>query len=429
MKKTIKLTESDLFNIVKKVLSEQINNNKNINLKNLKFGDIGNDVRILQQKLIDLGFLKTKTMKPTGFFGNLTNLALAKVEGRPAPKKMDTSKYTKTFSQNNNPQKVNKPVNLKTATSSCQVITPKSDIKDLEQIVNSFKKSNPKVDPYLLINRTMNKYADSYKSQGIPLRTSCQLALIKIRPDYKDKNSFVVDSLNKLIYLYDTLGKFIAKDEIISGKDKQSLDPKVVAKSLLDWDKQVKGVGFKWVPNKGYVDTTGKNRKFSENIIFSETNKSKTRFLPKGIYTTGASLEDDKAFAGKTDNLLRLFDGNKQILQAIHGYYVEQPRTEVLKKAEQVLSKPNDPKVGQEFLNLVNKGGVDFSQSYGCINVSNRFLPYLRKYGPNSYVFNIGEESENYLVNNTENYFDKMMNSQSCPSPQSLGAMDINSVA
>lgn len=427
MKKILKLTESDLVNIVKKVLTEQ---KQSYNPKNLKFGDVGNDVRELQQKLFDAGFLKTKTMKTTGFFGNLTNLALAKAEGKPAPKKIDTSKYTKAISQYNNTQKVNKPVNLKaTTSSSCQVITSKSDIKDLEQIVSSFKKSYPNVEPYSLINRMMNRYADSYKSQGIPLRTSCQLALIKIRPGYKDKNSFVVDSLNKLIYLYDILGKFIAKSEIISGKNKQSLDPKVVAKSLLDWDKQVKGVGFKWVPNKGYVDTTGKNRKFSEDIVFSETNKNKTRFLPKGIYTTGASLEDDKGFAGETDNLLRLFDGNKQILQAIHGYYVEQPRTEVLKKAEQVLSKPNDPKVGQEFLNLVNKGSVNLSQSYGCINVPNNFLPYLRKYGPNSYVFNIGEESENYLVNNTENYFDKMMNSQSCPSPQSLGAMDINSVA
>lgn len=426
MKKIVKLTESDLINIVKKVLIEQ---KQSYNPKNLKFGDMGNDVRELQQKLFDAGFLKTKTMKPTGFFGNLTNIALAKAEGKEIPKKLDTSKYTKLINQYNTAQKNNKSVKPKTTTSLCQVITPKSDIKDLNQIVDSWKKSYPEVEPYALINRMINKYAESYKLQGIPQRTSCELGLIKIRLGYKDKNLFVVDSLNKLIYLYDNLGKFIAKSEIISGKNKQSLDPKTVATALLSWNQSAEKSGFKWVPNKGYVDTTGNNREYSEDIIFSNINKEKTRFLPKGIYTTASSLEDEKSFAGKEDNVLSLFKDNKEIAQAIHGYYVEQPRSEALKKAEQVLSNPNDPKVGQEFLNLVNKGGVNLSQSYGCINVPNNFLEYLRKYGTNSYVFNIGEDSENYLVNNTENYFNKMMNSQSCPSPQSLGAMTLDSIA
>ena len=64
MRKLIKLTESDLINIVKKVLNEQ---KQSYNPKNLKLGDKGNDVKELQQKLMDGGFLKTKSMKPTGF--------------------------------------------------------------------------------------------------------------------------------------------------------------------------------------------------------------------------------------------------------------------------------------------------------------------------------------------------------------------------
>lgn len=65
-------------------LKEQV---ENINPKNLKFGDGGlrnpnqvNDVKILQQKLFDGGFLKTNTMKPTGYFGNLTKSALEKYQ-------------------------------------------------------------------------------------------------------------------------------------------------------------------------------------------------------------------------------------------------------------------------------------------------------------------------------------------------------------
>lgn len=106
MKRVIKLTESDLKQIVEKVLNEQGNmfgtagvgyspspfsdvtklprrGKENINPKNLKVGDGGKynpkksaDVKILQQKLMDLGLLKTDSMVPTGYFGSLTQKAL-----------------------------------------------------------------------------------------------------------------------------------------------------------------------------------------------------------------------------------------------------------------------------------------------------------------------------------------------------------------
>jgi hypothetical protein len=102
--KIIRLTESDLTRIVKAVMNEQLFSNtplmpytyqytrdrqanqsvpakENINPKNLKVGDGGQynpdevaDVKKLQQKLIDLGLLKSKT--PTGYFGDKTQAAL-----------------------------------------------------------------------------------------------------------------------------------------------------------------------------------------------------------------------------------------------------------------------------------------------------------------------------------------------------------------
>jgi peptidoglycan hydrolase-like protein with peptidoglycan-binding domain len=102
MKKIIKLTEQDLEKIIKKVLNEQskftiptyspLNPNaskENINPKNLKLGDGGrnnpkqiNDVKELQSKLFKLGFLKTKSMTPTGYFGSLTKAALKRYESK-----------------------------------------------------------------------------------------------------------------------------------------------------------------------------------------------------------------------------------------------------------------------------------------------------------------------------------------------------------
>ena len=105
MKKIIKLKESDIENIVKRVLKEQASmfgtaglgidsalspkktaapkTKVDINPKKLKMGDGGKsnpkqiaDVKALQQKLMDLKLLKTDTMVPTGYFGSLTQKAL-----------------------------------------------------------------------------------------------------------------------------------------------------------------------------------------------------------------------------------------------------------------------------------------------------------------------------------------------------------------
>jgi hypothetical protein len=108
--KIIKLTESDLTKLVKRVLKEQgyfddvklmptayqynqererenaspkATPKENINPKNLKIGAGGRsnpsqvaDVNRLQTKLIALGLLKTKSGQPTGYFGDATKKAL-----------------------------------------------------------------------------------------------------------------------------------------------------------------------------------------------------------------------------------------------------------------------------------------------------------------------------------------------------------------
>ena len=199
----------------------------------------------------------------------------------------------------------------------------------------------------------------------------------------------------------------------------------------MTWNEQTEKLGFKWVDGKGYIDQTGKGRKYDDELVYNDTDKSKTRFLPKGIYTTSKTTSSDSEYAGKKNNSVSLFDGNKELAQAIHGYYVEAPRTEALRAAKKVISSPNDPRIGKDFLKLVRGGDVNLSQSYGCFNVPPEFLPTLRKYVVNSYVFNIGEDRKNYLVQSdkVENYFDKMTNSESCPSPISVGAIPLENVA
>ena len=109
MKKVVRLSEQDLLEIVEKVLNEQASmfgtagteiagyrrddsrrpnrggttTKPNINPKGLKMGDGGKadpakaaEVKKLQQKLMDLKFLRTDSMVPTGYFGKLTQQAL-----------------------------------------------------------------------------------------------------------------------------------------------------------------------------------------------------------------------------------------------------------------------------------------------------------------------------------------------------------------
>ena len=342
----------------------------------------------------------------------------------------------KTVNTSNNNNTVKNDVTMQGELGGyCQTITKNStDIKNLSGLYNLYKSkysTSTEDKIYTHINLLVNTWSRVFTNQGIPKEISCEMALNHIRPGYDDKNLIVVDTYNKLLYIFDKNGKFVGKSEVISGKNKQSVDPKVIAKSLLTWNEQTEKLGFKWVDGKGYIDQTGKGRKYDAELVYADTDQSKTRFLPKGIYATSRTTSSDSEYAGKKNNMVSLFNGNKEISQAIHGYYVEAPRTKALKAAENVLSAPNDPRIGQDFLNLVRGGDVNLSQSYGCINVPASFVPMLNTYVVNSYVFNIGEDRRNYLVqtDNVKNYFDKMTNSESCPSPTSVGAIPLENVA
>ncbi len=322
--------------------------------------------------------------------------------------------------------------NISSISTNCQKISPNSkDIVDLNEIIRYWGEKYPNYNVYDLINGIKDKLANMYKTKDIPTEISCEIALIQIRPTYKDKNAIIVDTFNKLIYIFSPNGKFIGKSDIISGKNEQSVDPKVIANALLTWEQKANELGFKWVDGKGYVNLKKPNEKYDEKKIFDYIDKKGTRFLPKGVYSTSNKVDSASEYAGGKDNLLRLFKGNTEVTQAIHGYYVEQPRTEALKKARQVLSNPNDPKVSNEFLKMVQGGDVTLNQSYGCINLPKEFLPMLKKYMVNSYVFNIGEDRKNYLVqaDKVENYFDKMMNTEGCPSPKYLGMEPLTGIA
>jgi hypothetical protein len=350
--------------------------------------------------------------------------------GQPKTQTNNSTESTKKQPTTNVSVNTTKPQTDTRVKNFCPTITKNSEIADLSNIVSFWSEKYPNFEIYGFLNKLMNNFASYYYTQIRNERISCEAALVKLRPEYKDKNSIIVDSLQKLIFIFDMNGKFIGKSQIISGADKQSKDAKVIAQSLLSWDEQANKLGFQWVTGQGYKDKTGENRKYDAEMIYKDTESTKTRFLPKGIFKTGSKLISSSEYAGGSDNVLQLIDNNNKVLgQAIHGYYIEQPRTQALKRAKEVLSTPNDPVISKEFIDLVSSGKVNLSQSYGCINVPNEFLPYLRKYMKDAYVFNIGEDKTNYLASNASDFMTKSMSGESCKSPSSLGATPLDNIA
>ena len=424
MGKIIKLTEADIFQIVKKVLSEQTESE--LNPKKLKLGAGGKnnpsqveDVKKLQQKLMDLGFMKLKSGKPTGYFGTITQNALRRALGK-----------NTTSTPPAKPTTPPKPTTTSTSSFSCPSIRNSPyfrDIKDVDLGPFSFISDQEKL--YAQIDKNINENAKYYQTQISTLseQTACEIASIGVRPKYDNRNVFIIDSPNKMIYLFSEqptifgLGgnfrKLIAEDVIIDGKQKQRNDAVSIAKAFVT-------IGQRYQELKAKL-----GRDATEDEMWATIDADQTRFLPAGVYTPDRyGIRSNSEYAGTLNNVLGLSNWlGKQTSMAIHGYVLHEPkRVEAMKKALAIVKDPTNLEQIKDFQETVQSGGLNLNFSYGCINVPERFLPYLRDYGPNSFIFNIAEDTENYLVQNSVNFFNKMMTDETCPSPSSLGAEDIS---
>ena len=314
----------------------------------------------------------------------------------------------------------------KSVFPGCPTISKNStNIVDLNKISEHYK------NDWNTINETLNYYASFYyKKIGIKeVRMSCEAALICLRPNENRKNVIIVDTRTQFIYLFGPEVKFIAKDAIISGSDKQSTDPSVLAKSINDWNSLVEKTGFKLVNNK-YVDDTGKNRVYSPNVVYEYLKKNNMRYTLPGIYNLGQT-RSDKHYAGGNQNLKNLVNSDGKIMaNAIHGYmFSDKKRGEALKTAKKYLGDVTNPEAKKEFLDVVSLGTLNLDLSNGCINLTNRFLDILKQYWDNAVVLVMSESETNYLVTNPVNYFNKVLYNEVCPSPKSIGAETLDNFA
>lgn len=161
----------------------------NINPKNLKFGDRGNDVKKLQQLLMDKGLLKTTSMKPTGYFGRLTRAALAKaigVKNEPVVSKQVTSKQAA-------PKKVETQGNTAVLVGGLNYRSGDKSTSEQASMLSGAIGMSVKGFDYNADNGSILAFMKA--NQGAPIflfSAGCNKALMLSKSEYVDKNKLFI---------------------------------------------------------------------------------------------------------------------------------------------------------------------------------------------------------------------------------------------
>ena len=298
---------------------------------------------------------------------------------------------------------------------STTVCTPfnansKNLVYDYDQIINSYSTLTNSTDINVIfkkINEDINTNSAKYKLEKIPDRTACQIAFVKIRPQFTNKKIIITDSKNNLIYLFDENSNFVAKDPLLSGRSRQKKDLKDIADMTFDEQKE-------------YLKKTLKREPTDQEVM------NLTSFLNPAVYKTGNSLTDTNyAVCGTNINYLTKFSDGKLVGPAIHGVKRTPERINALKNASsQIGSNSETPNVSSKYLQNVDSNGLELSS--GCLNVNESFINKYSLTIENSFLFNISEDKENYYVNN----FNPLITDPTkCYSPQSVGGVNADNVA
>ena len=298
---------------------------------------------------------------------------------------------------------------------STTVCTPfnansKNLVYDYDQIINSYSALTNSTDINVIfkkINEDINTNSTKYKLQKIPDRTACQIAFVKIRPQFTNKKIIITDSKNNLIYLFDENSNFVAKDPLLSGRSKQNKLEKDIGDMTFEEKKEYLTNKYKKVPTDQEV-------------------MNLASFLNPAVYETGNSVTD-KGYAGSGTNInyLTKVSDDKLVGSAIHGVKPTSQRLLALKNAtSQIGSNSETPNVSGKYIKNVDSNGLELSS--GCLNVNESFINKYSLTIQNSFLFNISEDKENYYVNN----FNPLITDPTkCYSPQSLGGVNADNVA
>jgi hypothetical protein len=366
MTKIIRLTESELVNLVKKVLSEQPITAPGVDI----IQGVGNDpYEYKKENKVYFTRKKgsNKWIKTTG--------------------KISDAIATKIFKDN--------PLNVKN-----KKIVKKQKVKPV--VKNPQKKSytySPRIDAEL-----------TFIKERLPWWK-------KILGANTEKPFFIYDPKYNLLFLFNSDFSLIKSTSVVDGKDAQK---DVEPFHPEDWCKASN------LDIQPYI-CTNKGSKQKQFPSYASLNNIAVKFIPKGIYTINA-LVKNSGYSGKGKNVYSLKDASgKQMSAAIHGIPKMEKRLIASKNLESLLqSEKNNNRVPQEYMDAVDTIISSANMSYGCIGIPASFVENPKvieavKVGVPVYV--MGENNKGYLVQNSSNYFDELNgDGESCVNPMMLAS-------
>jgi Putative peptidoglycan binding domain len=388
MKKIIKLTESDLHKIVTRVLNEQLANVVNTPEEIMDF----------QKKLVKLGY-KIGRRGPLkngvdGKLGKLTKGAIAsfqKASKLPITGKLDQITQNKINNANS--------VNYESSTSEWN-----------QKLLQFTQKQSSQSD----VEKNNSKMNYRYSP-----RIDAELKYIKQRQSLWDRMTekkpfFIYDPKFNLIYLFNNDFSLIKSSQVVDGKDKQGKGVFTVS----DWCKKSN------LEDKPYRCTDPKTKQKKDPYYYVLDNE-KIKFLPQGIYSI-SRLGRHEGYSGKGKNIYTLKNPQGvEISQAIHGIPDIGRRLEASQElADLLMADKNKGKVPQQYLNAVDTVIASANLSYGCIGIPASFVEdpeviSVVKEGIPVYV--MGESEKGFLVQNSNNYFNRIGSDDgSCVNPESV---------
>jgi hypothetical protein len=304
------------------------------------------------------------------------------------------------------------------------------DKKKTDNVKKDSKKSNKKVK-----KQQISKY-------NYTPRIDEELKYI-IDRDLDDKPFFIYDPKENLIYLFDMAkGNWFSPvppmlvdyTSVVDGADVQQQDAEPFTHQ--DWCKvsglditpklctDTKAKTFEACMSRGKnkdPQFDSKTKTCSYGASYGSLIKIAKRFLPKGIYSV-SHLGRDEGYVGSGKNKfsLKSSDG-ESAAAAIHGIPAGLPeRLTASKDLELLLKKDiSSGKVPQEYLEAT-KQIANANQSFGCIGVPAKFIdnPKVQKLAKGARVFVMGQSNQDFLVQNSSEFFDKLHgDGQQCVDP------------
>ena len=272
-------------------------------------------------------------------------------------------------------------------------------------------------------NLNVNKPKVQKQSYTYSPRIDAELQYIKDRRPFLkrivgwnvDKPFFIYDPKYNLLFLFNKDFSLIKFTSVVDGKDAQEGATPFTRE---DW---CKASGLDFQPHI----CTNKKTKEKQDPGYWVLDDIAVKFIPKGIYTiSGLSRNSNYTGTGKNVFSLRDAKGNR-MAAAIHG--TPPGRLTASKNLESILKdEKNNGKVPQEYLDAVDTIISSANLSYGCVNIPASFVEDPKviaavKVGVPVYV--MGESEQGYLVQDSSKYFDELNgDGQSCTNPVMLAS-------